>query len=117
MCMVLRPEIASLHSIPIVIGRSGSLVVNVVGRERGAQCTSGITGRRLDPDVVEIPIPKKLPVCHTIQRHTSGKTEIPLTKFMSKISCQLANNHFRYGLDRSGQIHVTLLKKLIWFAR
>ncbi len=75
---------------------------------RCAEGHAGIIGGRLNKDVLERGLGLDTPVDYGIQRHASGKTQIPLTRVRCQGPEDREHEMFRVLLEARGNIHVDL---------
>ena len=83
------------------------------GGECGTQRSAGIARRRLDPDIVEMPVLQDLAIGHAIERHASGQTQVLRAVILGEAFRHAPHDDLGHILDRGGEIHVVLGEQLI----
>src|SRR5262249_54167434 len=99
-------EIGTLHSIETVIEPARLMLVQMAGRQCGAERATGIPSRRLNPDVAETAVAQDLAVGDTIERNTARDTQIGRSAFARKRARKAQHRLVKYGLNGSCEIHV-----------
>src|SRR5690349_10800174 len=96
---------------------AAALHILMPNHQRGAECSTRIPRRRLDPDVVERAVAKDLAVADAIERDTAGEAEVALTRLARSVSRDLEHHLFGHFLNARGEIEVALREIRLRLAR
>ena len=96
------------HRVQLVADMTVFSQMNVIGRQRSAECTTGIPGRGLNPNIVERAVAQDLAIGHAVEGDTPRQAKAVDPRFLCECPGQAQNNFFRYRLDGCGEIHMTL---------
>src|SRR5262245_25683904 len=95
----------------ITVTRRPRLVEQLVPHE---QCrpkrATGITSRRLNPDVLEWPFTLKSAVGDTVERHAASHDQVAFARRLVDSPAHTQHAFLGDALDARGEIHVTLLE-------
>ena len=86
-------------------GRHGARTVEpgMPDRKRRTQRTTGITGRGLDPDILERPFAQQPAVAHTVQRNAAGQHERLFTRLLVHVPRHAQHDLFGHLLHDCAQ--------------
>ena len=108
----LRTEKRARH--PIVGSSAARLALKLmVGCERSTNRAAGITGRRLNPNPVELAVAQHLAVGDAIERHAPRKTEVASAGLTGEAARQPQHRFVEHRLNGGGNIHVERGQQLI----
>jgi hypothetical protein len=82
--------------------------VPMPGQLRGSQCPAGVTSRRLNPDLLERPLPEQSAVPDAIQGHSSGEAEVGESGLAAGGLRHPQHDLFADDLHRARQVHLFL---------
>ena len=85
----------------------------MIGGERGAKSTSGITSRRLDPNFFKVAVSQNPPIRDAVKRHASREAQIFLSGLCRQSSRHAQYYLFQYNLHRCGKVHVPLREEFL----
>ena len=85
--------------------------------EGGAESAAGITGGRLDPNLVEHTGALQFAVCHAVERDATGEAEPVFAGHLASLFGQAQHRLADNLLHRGGDVHVPLLKRRLGIAR
>ena len=71
--------------------------------ERGSQRAARIAGCRLNPELLEGPLPQNASIRHAIEGDTAGETEVFPAGFGVHVTRHPQHDFFDHDLDRSGE--------------
>ena len=74
------------------------------------QRSAGITGRRLDPDVVECSVAQQATIGHTIEPDATRDDQVPHAGLCSNVAADAKDDLLGHILDAGRQVHVPLLE-------
>ena len=103
----LRSEVAAALAIELIVG---SWVVEqlVPDQQRDSQRPAGVSGSRLDPDLVEWALAETTAVGDTVERHAAGQAQVPHPGGFVNVSGHPQHRFLGDGLDTGGDVHVPL---------
>ena len=82
-----------------------------------AQRAAGVTGRGLDPELVERSLPQDATVAHAVEGDTASKAEVVAAGDFLGVGHRLEHDVFGHLLDRRGHVHVLLRERRLGLAR
>ena len=106
---VTRPEEAASLGVTRRLGTRffQELMPDEQGR---AQCPARITGRRLDPDVVECPVAQQTAIGHAIEPDAACHDEVLHAGLRANVAADAKEDLLGHILDAGRQVHVPLLE-------
>ena len=106
---VPRAQEAALLSVSA--RRWPGLFKKLVPDEQGrTQSPAGITGRRLNPEVVKVAFAEQPAVGDAVQRHSTGQHQVLHTGSLADMPADPEHDVLGHRLDAGGQVHVPLLE-------
>src|SRR6516165_2780246 len=110
-------DIGSDHTVRSIGDSAWPIGVKMVDRECGSERAARITGSRLNPDIVDRPVSEDLAIDHTIERHSSSKTQILFAGLLNETAGKAHHGVLDHDLNGCRQIHVTLLEPAVGATR
>ena len=108
-----RSEKGSLHQIAAAIELALFAQELMPNRKSCADRAAGVTGGRLDPDVLEGAVAQNLAVGNAIERDAAGKTEIIETVLARERTSQPEHDLFGDLLNRGCNVHVERCEQIL----
>ena len=120
----LRAKQAAAHRVaarawPIGLALPFRLgIFELVPRLEGStESAAGVTGGRLDPNLVEHTCALKFAVCHTVERDATGEAKPVFAGHLAGLFGQAQHHLADDLLHRGGDVHVPLLERRLGIAR
>jgi hypothetical protein len=95
----LRTEIGALHAVDRVWQCALLALINMINRERGAECAAGIARRWLHPDIAKATIQEHLPVGNAVERDAARETQIVYAGLVREAAGEAQDRIFQDRLD------------------